>query len=154
MTSAVPKSASRLVAAACYWVVPLVVGAAYVATTNDYAVRPDRHGFEQGILGLGIGIGTVAAICTVSLPGFLLAQLVLPRIPSAMLSRSYYLLSGAAGITALVGFQAVGWLGREIISTSDLFWLVFFVGGQVALAFIASTIILLGGYWLGFVGRS
>jgi hypothetical protein len=153
MTSAVPKSASRLVAATYFWVVPLVVGAAYVAITNDYAVSSDRHGFEQGILGLEIGIEIVAAICTVSLLGFLLTQLVLPRISSTMSSHSY-LLSGVAGITALVGFQIVGWLSREIVSTSDLFWLAFFVGGQVALAFVISTIILLGGYWFGFIGRS
>ena len=150
MASAVPQFASRVIAATCFGVVPLVVGAAYVAATNDYAARPDRHGFEQGILGLEIGIGTVAAICTVSLLGFLLAQLVLPRISSAT-SSHFYLLSGAAGITALIGFQIVGWLSREIVSTSDLFWSVFFVGGQVALAFIISTIILLSGHWLGFI---
>jgi len=151
-TPAVPQFASHLIAATYFWTVPLVAGAAYVAVTNDYAVREDRHGFEQGILSLGIGIGAIAAICTVSLFGFLLAQLILPRISSAM-SPYYYLLSGAAGITALIGFQMVGWLGREIVSTSDLFWLVFFVGGQVALAFIASTLILLGGYWFGFIRR-
>jgi hypothetical protein len=154
MASIVPQSASRLSAAACFWLFPLVCGAAYVAATNDYAARPNRHGFEQGILGLGIGIGMVAAICTVSLLGFLLAQLVLSRISFTMsLSFHSYILSGAAGITALIGFQIVGWLGREIVSTSDLFWLVYFVSGQVALAFITSTIILLGGYWFGFIHR-
>ena len=150
MASAVSQVASRLIAATCFWAAPLAVGAAYVAMTNDYAARPDRHGFEQGILGLEIGIGTIAAICTVSLLGFLLAQLVLPRISSATSSR-FYLLAGAAGITALIGFQFVGWLSREIVSTSDLFWLVFFVGGQVAVAFVVSSIIILSGYWLGFI---
>ena len=71
------------------------------------------------------------------------------------MSFRFYLLSGAAGVSSLMGSRIVGWAASKI----DRFWFLdvlppLAVGGQIALAFITSALILLSGYRLGFIRRS
>ena len=152
-TTTGPNTASRLIAALCFWACPLICGVLYIAATYDFAHQQGRHGFEQGGLGFALGVGVLALVCTVNIFGFLLVQLFCPRIAFATATQ-YYLLSGVAGIASLLALQAVTWVSRQIVSTSDLFWIAFFVSGVLIASILVNAVVLRGGLLVGIIKRN
>lgn len=147
------NTASRLIASICFWASPLVCGVIYTGAKFIFALPRGGHGFEQGGLGFALGVGMIALVCTVNIFGFLLVQLFCPRVSSATATQ-YYVLSGIAGIVSLLAFQAVTWASRQIVSTSDLFWITFCILGALIASILVNAVILRGGLFGGVIKRN
>lgn len=141
-------SAHRGRAAFFFWFAPFLVATIYSLTCYEFSPRPNRHAFEQGVLGLGLALGFVAALCSVNLAGFALAILMIPEI-DARSSRALYLWSGISGVSSLLGFALLS--DNGIVSSSDGFWFGYYVVGTVTISWVISVILLTTSISMGFL---
>lgn len=136
-----PKAANPFLPVLSFWLAPSIGGVIYVAI-DSFTREPAGHGFEYGAEGFKFGSMILLLLTSINTVGFLVAYLPLRRVAGADPLR-LNIVCAATGIACLFAFQIVGLVGRNIVSTSsDLFWISFFVFGAILISAGISFLIL------------
>ena len=134
-------AASRIGATIFSFVIPVVLLSLYHGVRVGVASPQDRHAFEYGSTGAILVVLFVAVVGVVNSVGFWFACASVPPIDSKC-ARIFCAAGCVAGLCNWGGYFLVNSIGSLIVSESQAFWIVYYVGGTAFASYLVSLAIL------------